>query len=134
MSVPETTENQENEYRGFLSRGEFRIQCCNGCSLFRYPSRWICPGCLSETWEWRRASGAGEIECLIWYMKPVDERFAKTPYSVCLVRLDEGPRLIANLVDTAPGGASVGDRVAAVLDTGFSGDPVVNFRLARGDS
>lgn len=90
-------ESQDDEYRGYLRKGEFRLQCCSQCGYTRYPARWICPECLSEEFFWKPMDGGGTVETFTWYMKSFDKRFTDVPYNVALVRLAEGPRMITNV-------------------------------------
>ena len=50
------------------------------------------------------------------------------PYVVALVELDDGPRLIANVVGVAPSEVAVGMRVTAVFEPFADGAALVNFR------
>jgi uncharacterized protein len=68
------------------------------------PSRSQCPACLSTDWKWVRASGRGRIVSWVVYHTAYHEAFAvELPYSVVLVELDEGPRLVTNVIDCANG-------------------------------
>ncbi len=111
MSGFATTESQDTEFQAFLSRGEVKLQRCRQCATVRHPPRWICAECLSEEYDWEEISGEAEVECFTWYLRPFDPRCADVPYNVALVRLAEGPGLIANILDVELGGLSVGQRV-----------------------
>lgn len=134
MPSYEPTDSQDSEYRAFLANGQLKLQQCSSCGHIRPPAPWICPECLSTDWFWCDSPGHGQIEGLVWYMQPVDKRFADVPYSVALVKLDEGPRLIGNIVETAFGDVAVGQRVEPVFGTGYADRPVVNFRPVRGET
>jgi uncharacterized OB-fold protein len=125
-----TSETQDDEYRAFLANGEVRLQRCADCGYVRPPTRWICPQCLSETWQWVAVSGSGVVEALVWYIQPVDARFTEVPYNVALVKLDEGVRLTANINGVAFGALKVGQRVRPDIGTGRQGNMVLNFRCA----
>ena len=52
----------------------------------------------------------------------------RLPYHVAVIELDEGPRLITNLVDVVPGTLSIDARVELVI--GHEGDePVARCRV-----
>lgn len=91
-------ESQDHDYRRFLAKGEFRLQCCSRCGYARYPARWICPECLNEEFDWELMSGSGMVETFTWYLHSFDKRFTNVPYNVALVRIAEGPRLITNVM------------------------------------
>lgn len=97
MSGTASGESQDHEYRAFLAKGEFCLQCCSRCGYTRYPARWICPECLSEEFSWKPMQGKGAVETFTWYMESFDKRFTDVPYNVALVRIAEGPRMITNV-------------------------------------
>lgn len=123
-------ETQDDEYRAFLGRGEVQLQQCEACGHFRPPTRWLCPECLAERWQWRRVSGCGTIETFVWYLQPVDKRFRDVPYNVALVRLDDaGVRVMGNVHGVAFGDLQVGQRVVPDIGPGYQGRVTLNFRL-----
>jgi uncharacterized OB-fold protein len=78
---------------------ELRIQRCPDCGYYRYPPAPRCPECLAVNDDWVRVSGRGKI----WSFNVYHHLFAKSfaddlPYNTALVELDEGPRLITNIV------------------------------------
>lgn len=80
---------------------------CTTCERpFFYP-RDVCPVCLRTSFEWREASGGGVV-----YTYTVEHRpqpsFSADPYIVALVELDEGVRLMSNIVGCLPDEVAVG--------------------------
>lgn len=65
---------------------------------------------------WSVAGGGGEIFTFVVYHEPRLPGFTY-PYVVAVVTLDEGPRVIASLVDCDPREARIGDRVRATFRT-----------------
>ena len=61
--------------------------------------------------EWREVSGKGELYSFTITHVPTPGFEDKTPYAIGLVELDEGVRIIANLVNVAPDEVSVGMRL-----------------------
>jgi hypothetical protein len=58
---------------------------------------------LSAEWEWTRSSGRGRIYSFGVYHRVYHQGFRNdVPYVVVVVQLDEGPRLVSNLVNCAP--------------------------------
>lgn len=81
--------------------GELRIQHCAACGGHQFYPRPFCAGCGAEEPGWVRASGRGVVATYTRVHVPLDERWAAdAPYWVALVRLEEGPTLMTNLVDT----------------------------------
>jgi len=82
------------------ARHEFLLQYCGACGAVRFPPRPMCPACNSFDSEWRPASGRGRIWSWVIAHPPVLPAFAdRTPYNVIVVELDEGVRMIGNLLD-----------------------------------
>lgn len=75
------------------------LQRCGGCGRFRYPSAPFCPNCLSPEAEWQPISGKAAVYSFIIVHQRYDPSFADDlPYNVAIVELDEGPRLVTNIV------------------------------------
>jgi uncharacterized OB-fold protein len=85
--------------------GRLTLQWCTRCERPVWFPREVCPTCLEDTLEWRDASGRGVV-----YACTVEHK-AEPPYVVALVELDEGVRLMTNVVDAPPDAVAVGDRV-----------------------
>ncbi len=84
-------------------RHELIIQRCQNCNAFRFPPAILCPECLSEAVEWTRVSGRGKIFSFVVFHRVYHPAFqADLPYTVALVELEEGPRLISNIVGCPP--------------------------------
>ena len=75
----------------------------------------MCPTCHSTESEYVQASGKGKIYSHTTYQKSPHKGF-KAPYSVVLVELDEGPRLISNMVDVKPEDIKIGMPVQVVYE------------------
>lgn len=91
------------------------IQKCRDCGKILHPPRPMCPGCHSTECEHIEASGKGTIYSYTTYSKSPHKSF-KAPYSVVLVELDEGPRLISNMVDVKPEDIEIGMPVEVAFD------------------
>jgi uncharacterized OB-fold protein len=85
------------------------IQWCTACDAPVWFPREVCPGCFGSALEWRPASGRGEIyACIVEHRPSMPTPFGDEPYVVALVELDEGPRLMTNIVGCPPESVSVG--------------------------
>ena len=91
--------------RGFWDgcrRGELRLQRCTRCGVWRHHPRPICPACRSFDYEWALASGRGVVHTFTIVHRPTLPAFeAQLPYNVIVVRLEEGPFMVSNLIDYA---------------------------------
>ncbi len=98
-------------------RGELMIQRCGECRHFQFFPRLYCSRCMSERVEWVRASGGAEVSSFTIVRRPVSAAFAAdTPYVVALVRLDEGPTMMTNIVGCSPESVRIGMAVEAVFE------------------
>lgn len=114
-------------YHDALAAGHLVFQRCD-CGHAWLPARKLCPSCLKSTVHWERARGGGRLVSWVVYHTSYHPAFAqRLPYNVALVELDEGPRLITNLIDDAS--LLRGDaRVTLVVE--HDGDlPLARFRL-----
>src|SRR5690242_1089619 len=93
------------------------VQRCARCRDLRFPPTQVCPRCLSEEQEWQVVSGRGTVVSWVHFHQAYWPGFRpELPYNVVLVELDEGPRLLSNLVDPPSGGIAPGLRVRAVFE------------------
>lgn len=93
------------------------LQHCTGCGKPRYPINHVCPHCLSDGFEWKPVSGRGTVYSSVVFHQVYHPAFAgDVPYNVSLIQLDEGPRMISNVVGLPPADVKVGDAVTVVFD------------------
>jgi uncharacterized OB-fold protein len=98
------------------AEGRMMIQHCDDCEAAIFPPRPLCPKCWSESVSWREASGQARIESFSIVHRAPNETFApEVPYVVALVLLDEGPRMMTNIVGCPPEDVAIDMRVRAVF-------------------
>lgn len=97
---------------------QFVLQWCRPCGAPIFYPRDNCPRCLGTDLEWRPASGRGTIHAVSVQHKPQHPLLAgRAPYAVGLVELDEGVRMLTNIVGTGdPYEAKVGQAVELVWE------------------
>lgn len=84
------------------ARHELVLQTCASCGAVRHPPRPVCPACLSWEHTWQPASGRGRVWSWVIAHPPVLPAFAdKAPYNVVVVELDEGVRMVGNMINVA---------------------------------
>ncbi len=100
VSVPAPERDALNApYWDGLARGILTFQRCNSCGHAWLPPRGDCPGCLSADCVWESAAGGAKLISWVVYHVAFHPAFAnRLPYNVAVVELDEGPRLISNVV------------------------------------
>jgi uncharacterized OB-fold protein len=93
-------------------QGKLLIQRCTSCGRLRHPPRPMCPYCHSLEWDSVEASGRGIVYSFVVNHHPQVPAF-DYPLVVGLVELEEGTRLVSNLVGVAPSDVVVGMPVMA---------------------
>jgi uncharacterized OB-fold protein len=93
-----------------------------------YP-KGLCTECGSTDLEWIEASGRGTIYSYSTTWRALGQYAQVVPYVVAYVELEEGPRVITNIVGCEPAAISIGDPVIAVFDITGEGNALVRFRL-----
>jgi uncharacterized protein len=96
--------------------GHLLIQRCDGCATLRHPPRPMCPKCRSLEWTAVEASGRGSVYSFVMPRHPAMP-FLDDDYIVALIELEEGTRLVSNLMEVAPDDAAIGMPVRVRFDT-----------------
>jgi uncharacterized OB-fold protein/acyl dehydratase len=81
-----------------VDRGEILIQKCSRCGALRHPPRPMCPECQSTEWETTPCAGHGSVHSYVVMHHPPMPGY-DFPVAIALIDLDEGTRLVANIVD-----------------------------------
>jgi hypothetical protein len=80
-------------------QGQLVVQRCASCGLDRFPPREVCSRCWSRDATWAPVSGRGEVYSFYLMHQVYHPGFAsEVPYVVVLVQLEDGPRVLSNLV------------------------------------
>jgi len=112
----------------------FLIQVCNRCSQKIFYPREVCPTCLlSDQLGWKEASGKGTVHAISVQHKPANPMMAdRVPYAVVIIELEEGIRLMSNLVTDDPEAAAVGDAVILTWEPLSDGRNLPQFAPTKG--
>lgn len=112
-----TIDDQNRPFWSAAREGSLAMQQCTSCGHIRYPISHVCPECLSEHAEWKKLSGNGRVYSSIVFHQVYNELYrGDVPYNVSLIQLEEGPRMISNVVGIPPSDVKVGDKVSVVFD------------------
>jgi uncharacterized OB-fold protein len=99
-----------------LAEGVLRIKRCDGCGRSHFYPRPFCPHCWSERVVWQDTSGYGTLYTFSVVRANDLPPFGKrVPYVAAVVQLDEGPRVMTNLVDCEIDEVWIGMPVEAVF-------------------
>ena len=129
---PDLNDAATAPYWEAAARQELTLPRCDACGLVFFPLREQCPGCWSGELSWQTMSGRGTVWTFTEVHVPFyDDTWAEdVPYVVAVIELDEGPRLLANIVEPDMDRLSIGDRVEVVFEDRPEGVSLPMFRVA----
>lgn len=105
------------------------IQKCSGCGVLRHPARPMCSRCRSLEWGTVESSGKGTVYSYTVLHHPKFPGF-EFPLTCVLVDLEEGVRLVSNLVGCDPSDVSIGMKVQAKVEQVDAATKLPVFRPA----
>jgi uncharacterized OB-fold protein len=110
--------------------GKLLLTRCKECNTVIWYPRAFCPECSSFDTEWVEASGRGTI-----YSYTVNRRgqgdYRDMAFVLAYVELEEGPRMLTNIVDCDIESVRVGDAVEVVFHPTSAGPALPRFRPAK---
>ncbi len=96
---------------GGLAQGEVRLQKCAACGTHQYPAESFCYACGAQAMSWVKVSGEGTVYSFIVVHQVYHKLFkAFMPYTVAIVQMDEGPRMLSAMLGLQKP-IAIGDRV-----------------------
>ena len=131
LPLPQIDERSRPYWDG-LAQGRLLFQHCESCGHNWLPARDACPACLAPNPSWQPSGGTGRVVSWVVYHTAYHDALKdRLPYDVTLVELDEGPRLLTNIVDSRAGAAlRIGARVVLAIEQ--EGETALaRFRLAE---
>ena len=82
---------------------ELKLQQCLVCGAFRFPPAEVCSECTSDAYEWKPVSGKGRVFSFVTYHRAYHPGFKEElPYVVAVIELEEGPRMLSNVIGCKP--------------------------------
>jgi len=108
---------ESRPYWEAAKRHELVLPECTACRQVHFYPRAVCPHCLGKTLTWRRLSGRGTLLTFTVVHRGLKDFPLGTPYVLAVVKLDEGPRMMTNLVGagTDPAAIRIGTPVEVVF-------------------
>lgn len=85
-------------------------RCC-GCKKIVFPARRLCPGCRGSQFEQLALSRTGTVVTWTVIHAAPGDFSMEAPYAMAIVETPEGVRLMAQVVDVAPGTVKTGMQV-----------------------
>lgn len=115
-----------------IENGQLLIQECVACGETTHPPRTKCPSCFGDL-VWIEASGTGSIYSFGVVHRPnqpaVFDEY--TPILMAVVELEEGPRMVSNLVDCTADSIAIGDSVSVVFEDVADGVTLPKFEPTK---
>ena len=94
------------------AEGRLAIQRCTACGALRHYTRLRCPACRSEGWDWQTVAGTGHIYSYTVAHRAFHPAWKDhVPYVIATIGLDEGVRLVCDLLDADPETVAIDQRV-----------------------
>lgn len=100
-----------------LTLGEVRLQKCGQCGVHQYPAETFCYECGAQQMSWVTVAGEGTVYSFIVVHQQYHKAFkAFLPYTVAIVQMDEGPRMLSAMFGLKKP-VAIGDRVKPRIRT-----------------
>jgi uncharacterized OB-fold protein len=91
-----------SDFAVHLKDGRLMGTVCTGCGYTTFPPRADCPECMSDRFEFRESSGKGTIHTYSTIAAAPTGFDDLAPYTVAVVDLEDGGRLLAWTGDSIP--------------------------------
>jgi len=130
---PLPTLNDENRpFWEATKAHNLQMQRCSECGHIRYPIGPVCTKCLSSKFSWVQMSGKGKIISYVVIQQMYNKAFAEDlPFNCALVELDEGPRMISNIVGIPNDEIKSGMKIEATFDDVTDTITIPRFKVLR---
>ena len=111
-----------------------KLQRCSSCARFVFYPRGACPHCGAVALAWTAVSGRGTVHAFAIPARHPNPAFGSGPYVVALIDLEEGVRMLSNLVgvEPVPSAVHVGMPVEVVYEDVNAEISLAKFRPSSG--
>lgn len=103
------------------------LQRCEDCGTYRWTPQILCVRCHSQRYAWTPVSGRGLVYSFTVVHRAPTAAFT-TPYVIAVVKLDEGPLMLTNLIDCVPDDIRIDMPVEVVFEAIDDDINVYRFR------
>jgi uncharacterized OB-fold protein len=129
--VPATTPETEPFWKA-ANEGVFLLQRCPDCGKTQYHYRALCAHCMSDKIEDFPSSGRGTVWTYsVVYRNGTAGYTEKTPYVVALVELEDGVKVITNVVGGDPEAVTFGTEVELTFAKTSQGQAIPLFKVVE---
>jgi uncharacterized protein len=123
--VPPAVDCGNRAFFAAAARGVLLLRRCSSCDRISWPARDLCPFCGAAGLHDHASSGRGVVYSFTVVRK--GEWASEHPYVIAYVELDEGVRVMSNVVGTEVDDVRIGLPVQVVFDE--AGDDVAVYRF-----
>lgn len=124
-----TVNNLNSPFWNAAKEKTIKMQFCSNCGHFRYPIAPACPKCISTNFTWGEVGKTGEIWSFSIFHKNYFEGFEEEiPYNVAVIKLDNGVKLISNIVGINNEDLKIGTRVEAYFEDVTETNTIIKFK------
>jgi uncharacterized OB-fold protein len=113
-----------------VADGKFPIQKCNDCGALHHPPRPMCGACRSMDHGWVEASGRSTLYSFTVIRHPQFPGY-DFPIVAAVVDLEEGVRIVSNVVDCDPADVHIGMALEGFIHEDEDGFKLPLFRPAQ---
>jgi uncharacterized OB-fold protein/acyl dehydratase len=114
-----------------VDQGKLPIQSCNQCGALHHPPRPMCNQCRSMEMGWIEASGRAKLHSFTVIHHPQFPGY-DFPIVAALVDLEEGTRMVSNVVGCSPEDIEIGMALEGFIHEDADGFKLPLFRPAGG--
>ncbi len=114
--LPQSTPWSKPFWEG-CKKHELLIQKCQDCQKYIFYPKMFCPDCLSSNLKWVKSSGKGKVySYMVVYSYQPTEFDEDLPYVVAIIELEEGVRLMSDVIGCPPETVNCDMKVGVVFD------------------
>lgn len=125
-----TIDPESRPYWDALKQHRLMLKHCHDCKRHHFYPRELCPHCHSDVLDWAQAAGTGSIYSYTVARRPAGPSYkSDTPYVVAIVELDEGARMMTNIITSDVEAVRIGQRVTVQFDDVTAEVTLPKFRL-----
>ncbi len=129
-NLPRPTPETKTYWEG-CRQHQLLIQRCSECSKYQFYPRIICTACMSNNIKWVKAKGSGQIISYTIVHRAISGAYAaEVPYVIAMIQLEEGPRMMSNIIQCEPGSVEIGMPVEVIFDDWSEEITIPKFRPA----
>jgi uncharacterized OB-fold protein len=119
------------EFWAATAEGKLLLRRCDDCGGFIWYPRPFCPVCGSLNTSWHEACGWGTVYTFtVVYRSDESDYRSAVPYVIAYVEIEEGPRIMTNIVGIEPSEVRVGMPVRVVFHDTGKGSALFRFQPA----